>query len=109
MKLKHALTTAGFLFAATAAQAGPQFFFSVGGGGCQPQPVYCPPRPVYFQQPFYGPTVQVITYPAQQNCNPGFGTHQLVPYPAPVYRVQAPVYYTQPVQVYQGNAFGWRR
>jgi hypothetical protein len=41
--------------------------------------------------------------------NPGFSNRQVVTYGAPVYRVPAPIYTTQPVQVYQGNSFGWRR
>jgi hypothetical protein len=110
MKLKLTLAAAGFILAAaTAAQAGPQVFVSFGGGGCAqqqpvycaPQPVYCAPRTVYFQQPFYGPSVTVV--------NPGFSNRQVVTYGAPVYRVPAPIYTTQPVQVYQGNSFGWRR
>jgi hypothetical protein len=112
MKLNFTLAAAGFfLAAATAAQAGPQVFVSFGGGGgCVQQPVYCAPRTVYYQQPFYGPSVSVVTVnQGARNCNTGFSNQQVVTYGAPVYRVAQPVYTTQPVQVYQGNSFGWRR
>lgn len=107
MKLKLTLTAA-FLAAATAAQAGPQFFVSFGtGGACAPRPVYCPPQRVFYQQPNWGQTVRVISYNQAPvyYAQPGFTNRRVV---QPVF-VQRPVCNQRPVLVQQQPRFGWRR
>lgn len=107
MKLKLTLTAA-FLAAATAAQAGPQFFVSFGtGGACAPRPVCRQPQRVFYQQPNCGQTVRVISYNQGPVyfAQPGFTNRRVV---QPVF-VQRPVCNQRPVVVQQQPRFGWRR
>lgn len=116
MKAKLAVL-AVLLSACGFAQAGPQFgvYFNTGGWGCGVRPV-CRPAPCftpavsYYCAPSYAYWSPAVYYAGSSS---GFSTvSPLMSYTdaTPVYKVPPPVALpAEPITVYPGHAFGWRR
>ncbi|MFZ4777435.1 MAG: hypothetical protein ACOYM3_18870 [Terrimicrobiaceae bacterium] len=115
MKFKSTVIVAGMIFVLSiAARAGPSISISFGSGGCNQQPVYCPPRPVC-RQPVYPvfyaqPVVYYNQAPAAcyGNVTRFSNVTGFVNGGQGVIRVSEPVYPVRPVVVYPQNNFRWR-
>lgn len=112
MKLKSALlATLAMAALPTVVHAGPSISISIGSGGCNQSPVYCPPQPVACQRVYYPTYCAPVVY---YNAAPAYFSGTTTRFSnvsgfinggQGVIQVSEPIY---PVVVYPRNTFRWR-